>query len=246
MTTSGRSCQRRALVCDRVTRHRPQDAHRPAMKPLATPPADRPGPEFRGVYRDDLAARSVYAEAAGIARVMPRAVAVPADADDVVALIRWANETRAPLVPRGSGSSMPSGAIGAGVIVDVSRMITIESPDIRARRIVVGPGALRNQVDARAQSVGLRFPVDPSSGAFCSLGGMVSTNAAGARTLRYGSTRRWVTALDCVFADGSRATIRRGAPPPRVDAVDSFLAEVAPSIRSGGAALRNRTLRKNS
>jgi FAD/FMN-containing dehydrogenase len=74
----------------------------------------------------------------------------------------------------------------------------------------------------------------------------VSTNAAGARTLRYGSTRRWVTALDCVFADGSRATIRRGAPPPRVAVVDSFLAEVAPSIRLAGAALHNRTLRKNS
>jgi FAD/FMN-containing dehydrogenase len=198
------------------------------------------------VYRDDLAARGVYAEAAGIARVMPRAVAVPADADDVVALMRWANEARVPLVPRGSGSSMPSGAIGAGVIVDVSRMNAIGDPDVGSRRIVVGPGALRNQVDARARSVGLRFPVDPSSGAFCSLGGMVSTNAAGARTLRFGSTRRWVTAVDCIFADGARALIRRGTPPPNVTAVDRFVADVAPAIRSAGVALAQRTLRKNS
>jgi FAD/FMN-containing dehydrogenase len=214
--------------------------------PAATPPAAPPGPEFRGVFRDDLAARGVFAEAAGIARVMPRAVAVPADADDVVALMRWANETRVPLVPRGSGSSMPSGAIGAGVIVDLSRMNAIGDPDVRSRRIVVGPGALRNQVDARARSVGLRFPVDPSSGAFCSLGGMVSTNAAGARTLRFGSTRRWVTAVDCIFADGARAVIRRGAPPPNLTAVDRFMTDVAPSIRSAGVALGQPALRKNS
>jgi len=204
-----------------------------------------PGPEFRGAYRDDVHARAVYAEAAGIARVMPHAVAVPSGADDVVRLVAWARSAGVALVPRGSGSSMPSGAIGTGVIVDLSRIDAIGLPD-EARRIVVGPGAIRNRVDAQAKTVGLRFPVDPSSGAFCSLGGMVSTNAAGARTLRYGSTRRWVTALDCVFADGSRATIRRGVPPPRVVVVDSFLADVAPSIRLAGATLHNRTLRKNS
>ena len=66
---------------------------------------------FNGTYRDDLPARAVYSEAAGIGRVMPQAVAVPGDADDVVALVRWANATGTPLVPRGSGSSMPGGAI---------------------------------------------------------------------------------------------------------------------------------------
>jgi len=52
--------------------------------------------------------------------------------------------------------------------------------------------------------------VDPSSGAFCTIGGMAATNAAGAHTLGFGSMRRWVTAVECVFADGSRATVRRG------------------------------------
>ena len=211
-----------------------------------TPTMDRPGQEFRGVFRDDVAARSVYAEAAGIARVMPRGVAVPVDAEDVVALVRWARASGVALVPRGSGSSMPSGAIGTGVIVDVSRLNAIGAPDAVTRRILVGAGAIRNRVDALAWSVGLRFPVDPSSGAFCSLGGMVSTNAAGARTLRFGSTRRWVTALECIFADGTRAMIRRGAPPPRVSPIDRFIADVAPDIRAAGASLDQVGLRKNS
>jgi FAD/FMN-containing dehydrogenase len=52
---------------------------------------------------------------------------------------------------------------------------------------------------------------------------MASTNAAGAHTLRFGSVRPWVIALDCVFEDGTRAMVRRGEPPPSVPAVRRFL-----------------------
>ena len=205
-----------------------------------------PGREFGGTYRDDVAARAVYSESAGIARVMPIAVAVPARTDDVAVLVRWARAQQVALVPRASGSSMPGGAIGSGVIVDLSRLDAIGAPDVDTRRIVVGPGAIRDRVDVAARAVGLRFPVDPSSGAFCTIGGMVSTNAAGARTLRFGATRRWVRSLDCVFDDGSRATVRRGAAPPRVAAVDRFLTDVAPAVREAGEAIATPTLRKNS
>ena len=205
-----------------------------------------PGHAFHGIFRDDVAARAVYAEAAGIGRVVPAAVAVPESADDVVALVHWARDANAVLIPRASGSSMPGGAIGRGVIIDLSRLDAIGAPDVAARRIAVGPGAIRNRVDSRARSVGLRFPVDPSSGAFCSIGGMVSTNAAGARTLRFGSTRRWVHSLDCVFADGSRAVIARGDAAPQVAAVDRILHDVAPAIRSARGSLGTPHLRKNS
>jgi FAD/FMN-containing dehydrogenase len=78
---------------------------------------------------------------------------------------------------------------------------------------------------------GLRFPVDPSSGEYCTIGGMVSTNAAGAHTLRFGATRDWVIALDCVFEDGSRATVSRLEPVPQgIPALDRFIAEAGPEI----------------
>ena len=76
-----------------------------------------PGPEFNGVLRQDVAARAVYSEAAGIGRVMPQGVVVPATADDVPILVRWAREVNVTLVPRASGSSMPGGAIGRGVLM---------------------------------------------------------------------------------------------------------------------------------
>ena len=169
---------------------------------------------FRGAFRADDDARAVYAEAAGIARVWPRAVAVPLDVGDLSLLVRWAAETQTPLVPRGSGSSMPNGAIGEGVIVDLSRWRTIGAIDSERRTIRVGPGVLRAEVERIARGVGLRFPVDPSSGAFCTIGGMTSTNAAGSHSMKFGSMRPWVRAVSCVFSDGSRGEIRRDGPDP--------------------------------
>ena len=202
---------------------------------------------FRGTFRDDLPARAVYSEAAGIARILPRAIAVPRDADDVATLVRWAAEHHVPLVPRGSGSSMAGGAIGDGVIVDLSRLDAVDAPDVASRTIRCGPGAVRDTVDRAARAVGLQFPVDPSSGAFCSVGGMVSTNASGAHTLRYGSTRAWVEALDCVFADGSRAALRRGAPVPRTPLVTAALDALAPVIAAERASpSRHAGVRKES
>ncbi len=182
-------------------------------------------PGFRGIFRDDADARAVYAESAGIGRALPAAVAVPADIDDLRMLVAWAAQTRTALIPRGSGSSMPNGAIGHGVIVDLSRWSQIEAVDEQARTIRVGPGALRNDVDRVARKSGLRFPVDPSSGAFCTIGGMSSTNAAGSHSMHFGVMRPWVRALDCVFADGTRAEVRRGGSAPHgIAGIDHFLA----------------------
>lgn len=194
-------------------------------------PSDRPN-LFRGLFRTDLLARALYAEGAGIARCVPAAVAVPTDADDVPALAAWAKRTGAGLIPRGSGSGMAAGAVGPGVVVDLSRLQTIGSVNAEARRIRVGAGALRGAVDRAARSAGLRFPVDPSSGAFCTIGGMVAANAAGARTLRFGATRPWVLGLRCVFDDGSDVWVRRGQPLPDVPAV-ARLVRALDEIRRG-------------
>lgn len=179
---------------------------------------------FQGAFRLDQAARAVYSEAAGISRVLPRAVAVPLDSEDLAVLIGWAASNGVPLIPRGSGSSMPGGAIGDGVVVDVSRWRDMGEIDRTAKTVRVQPGVLRAEVEARARANGLRFPVDPSSGAFCTIGGMASTNAAGAHSMHFGSMRSWVNGLTCVFADGTRADLRRGAGSPRgVPAIDRFL-----------------------
>ncbi len=176
-------------------------------------------------------------------------MAVPVDAEDVVAIVRWARARGVPITPRGSGTSMGGGAIGPGIIVDLSSLNEIGQVDSPAKRISVGPGALRADVNAAAAMHGLRFPVDPSSGSYCTVGGMVSTNAAGAHSLRFGSTRPWVIALDCVFADGSRGRIVRGAAPPtRLPGIGEFLEKVQPRIidRRKKIDAAHRGVRKDS
>jgi FAD/FMN-containing dehydrogenase len=187
----------------------------------------------------------VYAEAAGIARIVPLAVAVPDDEADVVTLVRWAAATRTPLIARGSGSSMSGGAVGRGVIVDLSRLRWIEPVDEQDRSVRAGPGAVCADIDGAARAHGLRFPVDPSSARFCTLGGMTATNAAGAHSLSFGATRPWVRALRCVFADGTVADVRRGAAPPEVPALTRLLA-LTNDLRAGAAATRHDGVRKDS
>jgi FAD/FMN-containing dehydrogenase len=181
---------------------------------------------FRGTFRTDEDAVAVYAEAAGISRVRPLAVAVPVDVEDLSTLVRFAASRGLPLIPRGSGSSMPGGAIGSGVIVDVSRWNAIGEVHVSSRTIRVGPGALRADVDRAARERGLRFPVDPSSGAFCTVGGMASTNAAGPHSMHFGAMRPWVRAIDCVFSDGAFAEVRRDAPAPEGIAAIEWLMSI--------------------
>ena len=209
--------------------------------------ADAP-PGFRGVFRTDLLARALYAEGAGIARCLPAAVAVPADADDVGPLVAWAKRTGAALIPRGSGSGMAAGAVGPGVIVDLSRLRGMGPVQRETRRVVVGAGVLRGEIDAAARRVGLRFPVDPSSGAFCTIGGMVGANAAGARTLRFGATRPWVTGVRCVFDDGTDAWIHRERPLPLETPAVQRLMRALGEIERGvaPAALVHHGVRKES
>lgn len=204
-------------------------------------------PRLRGVFRTDERARAVYAEGAGIYRIIPRAASLPADLDDLVQLVRWAAAERVPLVPRGAGSGMGGGNVGDGVIVDLTRM---DGPGLEVRRAErrarTRAGTSLGELEAAAAQHGLRLPPDPSSWRWATAGGVVSTNAAGARSVRYGSVRRWVEALTLVTADGEVARLARGREPAhplpasRAAALDRFEREAAPAVRDARALVGSR------
>lgn len=164
-----------------------------------------------GVLVTDPRVRAAYAEGAGIYRIVPSAVAIPKNRDDVVALVRHAAESHLALIPRGAGSGMPGGNVGSGVIVDMSRGFSELVVDPHARIARAGASVTWAAVNDAAKPYGLRLPPDPSSGAFATSGGMVATNAAGPRAVRYGSVRKWVEGLEIVEADGSVRILERGA-----------------------------------
>lgn len=199
--------------------------------PPFTLPAAPPG-EFRGEWVTDELRREGFAEHSGILRALPAAVAVPEDADDVAQLVAWAAENRVPLVPRSAGTGMPGGNVGPGVAVDLRTSFdAVGWVDGKARRARVLPGATLGRLNAAAEEEGLHFPVDPSSAARATLGGIIANNSAGSHTVRYGSARRWVHSLDVVLADGTSVTTTRGVRDthPRLrallDRVDALIAE---------------------
>jgi FAD/FMN-containing dehydrogenase len=210
-----------------------------------------PPPSVRGIYRTDQRARAVYAEAAGIYRIIPQAVCLPADIEDLRTLICWAADHRAQLIPRGAGSAMGGGNVGDGIIVDLRGLAHRLEIDPVTHRAITSANITLADLTAAAALHGLRLPPDPSSGLWATLGGMVSTNAAGARSLRYGSVRRWVEALTLITADGESVILRRGdrrTAPPWPGVVARFEREVAPVLERAASlvAARFPRTRKNS
>jgi FAD/FMN-containing dehydrogenase len=152
---------------------------------------------------------AAYAEGAGIYRIVPAGVALPRGVEELQGLIRWAADTGTPLVPRGAGSGMAGGNVGRGVVVDLSQGFRWIAPEWARRAVWVGASVTWAELSEAARPFGLRLAPDPASGAFATAGGMVATNAAGPRSLRAGSVRAWVEAVEIVGADGEARQVRR-------------------------------------
>lgn len=199
--------------------------------------------------RTDLRARAAYAEGAGIYRIVPQGVAIPATTDELVSLIHWARETRTPLTPRGAGSGMAGGNVGHGVVVDLTRLDSAPLAIITEGRAHAGAAVTWAAVAEAARPYGLRILPDPSSGRWATVGGMIATNAAGPRSVRYGATRAWVEAVTIVTADGELTELRRGHPPDlTVQAIHRFHERVRARLRAEEGLIRTQTpqVAKNS
>jgi FAD/FMN-containing dehydrogenase len=164
-------------------------------------------PSFDGDFLDDAASIDAWAGASGPFYLPPRAVALPSDASAVATLVRWAVATNTALVPRGAGSGMPGGNVGPHVVLDLSRLDRI---DVGDDRVVAGAGAVAADVRAAVRAAGRDLPALPSSAPWCTVGGIVANDAAGARSFRWGSAHAWVDRLDVVGVDGELRTLRRG------------------------------------
>lgn len=213
---------------------------------MTTLPPSPPG--FRGRYLSDVPSRSAYSEGAGPYRIVPAAVALPRNRDDVIRLVQHARVHATSLVPRGAGSGIAGGNVGRGIVVDLAALNEpLEvSPHGAA---VVGAAITWGALDEAAAPLGLRLPPDPSSGRYCTVGGMVATNAAGARSVRFGSVRPWVEALELITADGEVARLERGADAPAPTAAQRrFERDVRPALRDAAPLVRQRfpATRKNS
>jgi len=160
----------------------------------------------RGEVMFDRASRGRYSTDASIYQVQPIGVLVPSSHEDVVAAFDVCRQLRIPVLARGAGSSQCGQTVGAALIVDHSKHLNgIGAFDRDAMTVTVEPGVVLDQLNAWLRPHGLWFPVDVSTSAQCTLGGMAGNNSCGSRSIAYGNMVHNVLEIDALLADGTQA-----------------------------------------
>lgn len=166
--------------------------------------------DLRGLVSGDLifgaVGRSVYAQDASLYEIEPLGAVAPRTAEELVAIVRYAAEHGLPLHPRGSGTGLAGESLGPGLVIDFARHLR-RVVAIEAEHVIVEPGVVLDEVNRHLAPLGRRLGPDPSGSATCTIGAMVAGDAAGARSLHYGTTADAVDWLDCVFANGQTARL---------------------------------------
>ncbi|OGA21915.1 MAG: lactate dehydrogenase [Betaproteobacteria bacterium RIFCSPLOWO2_02_FULL_67_26] len=160
--------------------------------------------EVRGEVLFDAASRGRYSTDASIYQIEPIGVVVPQTEAGAVAAFRIAVDAGVPVLARGGGTSQCGQTVGAALVIDHSKHLNqILAFDASAHTIVVQPGVVLDQLNAYLRPHGLWYPVDVSTSAQATLGGMAGNNSCGSRSIRYGNMVHNVHAIDAVLADGS-------------------------------------------
>jgi FAD/FMN-containing dehydrogenase/Fe-S oxidoreductase len=189
--------------------------------------------EVRGDVLFDAASRGRYATDASIYQIEPVGVVVPVDHDDVRAAFAVARAEGVPILARGGGTSQCGQTVGAALVLDHSKFLrTISDFDPDRRTVSVEPGVVLDELNAWLKPHGLWYPVDVSTSAQATLGGMAGNNSAGSRSIRYGIMVENVLGIDALLADGSEYTFgdwstagsAPSGPPGYVELVQQVLA----------------------
>jgi len=160
--------------------------------------------ETRGAVLFDAASRGRYATDASLYQIMPLGVFVPRSEDDVATALAIAREMGAPVLPRGAGSSQCGQTIGPALVIDFTKHLRrVHHVHVDRRVAEVDPGLVLDHLNARLKPHGLWYPVDVSTSAQATLGGMAGNNSCGSRSIAYGNMVHNVAGIDAWLADGS-------------------------------------------
>jgi len=162
--------------------------------------------EISGGVLFDAFSRGRYATDASHYQMLPLGIVLPktiAEAERAIAIARAESIS---VLPRGGGTSQCGQAVNQSLVIDCSRHLDrMLELDVAGRRCAVEPGIVLDDLNRALKSHGLWFPVDISTASRATIGGMAANNSCGARSLRYGTMRDNVLAIDAVLADGISA-----------------------------------------
>jgi len=154
---------------------------------------------------DDKAHLIAYCYDATRTRYEPDAVLFPRDESDVSNILKYCNDNRIIITPRGAGSGFTGGSLPAngGIILAFEKhMNKILEIDMENMVAVVQPGVINMHLQKAVEAQGLFYPPDPASEEYSTIGGNVSENAGGMRAAKYGITKDYVMALRAVLPNG--------------------------------------------
>jgi FAD/FMN-containing dehydrogenase/Fe-S oxidoreductase len=153
----------------------------------------------------DAASRGRYSTDASIYQLQPVGIVLPRSEEAARAAMALAAEEGVPILPRGAGSSQCGQAVGEALIIDHTKYLNrILEVHVESATAVVQPGVVLDALNARLRPHGLWFPVDVSTSAQATLGGMAGNNSCGSRSIAYGNMVHNVLAIDAVTAQGER------------------------------------------
>jgi glycolate oxidase len=162
---------------------------------------DAVGPEW---IRTDPASRELYGQDALAQGHPPDLIVLPADTQQVAAVVRLCAGHHLPMVVRGAGTGYTGGAVPThgGVVLSMERMNRILEIDEVNLLAVVEPNVITGDLQRAVEERGLFYPPDPASLDRSAIGGNVAECAGGPRAFKYGTTRRYVLALEAVLPTG--------------------------------------------
>jgi len=151
----------------------------------------------------DLLLRGIYATDASIYQMQPLDVVTPKSRDEVIQMIRDCADQNQSVLARGAGTSLTGQTINNAVILDLSKyMDRVLELNLEESWVRVEPGVVCGELNAQLKSHNLHFAPDPATLDRATIGGMISNNSAGMRSVRYGMTIDHVLSLDLALADG--------------------------------------------
>ena len=160
--------------------------------------------ETEGEVLFDAPSRGRYATDASIYQIIPVGVLVPKSERDIATAIDIARDLKVPVLARGGGTSQCGQTVGAALVVDNSKHFRrVLSIDVAERTATVEPGLVLDHLNAQLKPHGLWFPVDVSTSAQATLGGMAGNNSCGSRSIAYGNMVHNVLGASAWLSDGS-------------------------------------------
>jgi FAD/FMN-containing dehydrogenase/Fe-S oxidoreductase len=165
--------------------------------------ARRLAAETQGEVLFDDASRGRYATDASIYQIMPVGVLVPKTERDIAVAIDVARDLKVPVLARGGGTSQCGQTTGAALVIDNSKHFRrVLDLDLEARTVTVEPGIVLDHLNAQLKPHGLWYPVDVSTSAQATLGGMAGNNSCGSRSIAYGNMVHNVAGASAWLSDG--------------------------------------------